>query len=1235
MSKRLFPLLLSIYISLSVALAQSDILDVGKPVLKVFTDREGLPQNSIRKIVFDNTGRLWVGTADGAAHYNGRIWTVVDMPNRTVSNDVLTILPARDSSMWFGTFNGGAIRLKDGKWQVFDTATGLPSNWVKFLLEDKQGRIWASTDKGVAVYEYGKWRNVSTGLPALDVKCLVETERDGWTLLAGTVNGVARLEGEHWVNEVEGSRLPNSSVRAMIETESQGKRTLWVGTFGGGVAEVSGSSIKVHNKTNGLASDLVLSLKSTYTPQGEPVLWVGTYNGLSRLWRGQWTTYNTSRGLPSNDIRALAATSTEDGMMMLWIGTNNGGLARMSPAMMTFDKSVGLSDNSILSILEASDGSYWFGTYNGLTRYKQGIWTVYNEKDGLPGNVVSALGEVEGQLWVGTTNGGIARFDGSRFTVYDTKHGLPNNTIMCITTTRSEDGRLGLWVGTYNGLVRIENEPKTHILEQLPNKYVTAVAESSRALWVGTRKGLARYEAGRWEVVTGLPSEHIISLMVTDVADGGEYLWVGTNGGGLARARISEKMQWESLSDSSTPALPNNVVYQMRQDSQGRVYVMTNKGIGQLLPSKDTSKLSGYSTYFFKIEDGLPGNECNQAAGMIDRAGRLWVGTVAGAVVYDPKLEVRSRKAPTLVVEKILLNGKPASHIPEKLSYDSNNLRFEYALLSYFRESDNSFRTQLEGFEAHPSAWTSDLKREYTNLPEGYYTFKVWGRDYAGNETAPVELSFRVLPAPWRTWWAYTLYLVAVTATGYGIYHHRLQKLQRKQEERIGYLLKLLESTRAVNSQLELSQVLEKIAAESARLVDGEPGGIGLVEDGKVVFKRVWKQDKWVDTRIEFPLGQGIAGRVAESGKSILINDPTKDERIIYPELVKEYAVQGFVEVPIFDRNGHVVGVLEVRRRPNGSELTDSHRQLIESFAHHAAVAIENANLYGTLEEKNLMIVESLREIEKLYENEQQVNRRLQQLDRMKNNFMAVTSHEMRTPLTVLKGYLETLTEGYFGTLTTGQQKRLNICLKTLDRLIASLNMILEMLRIEERHFVLRREPTDLTELLSQICNEMEMLLQQRHQSFSLDFAKEAIIVGADREKLSLVFLNLLQNAIKFTPDGGTIRIRCHRVEEMAEVVVEDDGIGLDSEELERIFDKFYTTEDSTTHSSGTYQFGARGVGLGLSVARSYVEAHSGTICAESEGKGRGSRFRVRLPLMAFTEEKEETLTATDHHRRR
>ncbi|MCS6885286.1 MAG: two-component regulator propeller domain-containing protein [Acidobacteriota bacterium] len=1181
-----------------------------------------MPQNSINGIAFDKQGRLWVGTADGAAYYNGRTWTVVNMPNRQVSNNIYSLLAASDGSVWFGLFQGGIAKLKDDQWTHFSTSDGLPSDWVKCLLEDRYGRIWIATDKGVAVYFSGKWHNRSEGLPSPDTRRLLETERAGkWTLLASTARGVARLveEDNKWVVEVDETQLPpltdKPSVVPIAETYHQGKRSLWLGIRKSGLAEITeDGKVKLHTTSDGLADNTVHSLLVTNSAQGEQTLWAGTYNGLSRFWRGKWTSYGESHGLASTDIRSLAATSTEDGLMLLWLGTNSNGLVRMLLTTTSFDKSVGLSNNGVFSILETSDGAYWFGTYDGLTRYKEGVWTVYNQSSGLPGRIVSSLAEIDGYVWIGSSIGGLAKFDGHRFKTYNAENGLPSTVVLCII--RTSDG--AVLAGTNEGVVRLENDRiKEHILEVLPNKYVTCLAESGKrekTLWVATRKGLARYNSGTWQTVTGLPNEHILSLMISEAEGEGEYLWVGTKGG-LARALITDELRWEVLSDTTTPALPNNVIYKICQDRQGRIYVMTNKGVAVLIGNK-TSKLTDYLIQTLNIENGLPSNECNQGAGFVDSKGRVWIGTISGAAAYDPALEVPNRKPPELHLERILVNGIPVKSLDSILEHDRNNISFEYFLGNYFRESENTFRTQLAGFESQPTPWTTSTRREYTNLPEGRYVFKLWGRDYLGNESAVLSIKFKIAPAPWRTWWAYAFYLLLLISSGYSAYRHRLRRLQQKQEERIALLMRLLNSTRVVNSQLDLQQVLEKIAYESASLIDGEPGGIGLIEGDKVVFKRIWKKDRWIDTRIEFELGQGIAGTVAKTGQPILVNDPKSDPRLAYPDLIEEYCVQGFIEVPIFDKAGKVVGVLEVRRRAGGPLLTETHRQLIESFAHHAAVAIENANLYGALEEKNLLVVESLREIERLYKNEQNVNKQLQQLDRMKSNFMAVTSHELRTPLTVLKGYLDALSEGYFGKLAVTQQKHIDVCLRMIDRLISTLNLILEMLKIEERKIILHRKPLDLQLLLSEIAQEMRPFAERRRQQLKLELCQTVIVEG-DREKLSLVFLNLLQNAIKFTPDSGTIRVICKANDSFVEVIIEDEGIGLESDELEKIFDKFYTSEDSMTHSSGTYQFGARGVGLGLAVARSYVEAHGGKIRAESAGRGKGSSFFVILPALS------------------
>src|SRR5262244_484625 len=114
---------------------QTDIADLGRLALHLFKDTDGLPQNTIRAMAFDQKNYLWVGTQDGAAYYNGRKWIVVNMPNRNVSNHIQALLVTADGSIWFGTAGGGLSRLKDGEWKSFDTSSGLPNNNVTSLLE--------------------------------------------------------------------------------------------------------------------------------------------------------------------------------------------------------------------------------------------------------------------------------------------------------------------------------------------------------------------------------------------------------------------------------------------------------------------------------------------------------------------------------------------------------------------------------------------------------------------------------------------------------------------------------------------------------------------------------------------------------------------------------------------------------------------------------------------------------------------------------------------------------------------------------------------------------------------------------------------------------------------------------------------------------------------------------------------------------------------------------------------
>src|SRR4051812_37867389 len=128
-----------------------------RPAVRVYNDRDGLPQNGVASVAFDARGSLWAGTEDGAAVYDGRVWRAVDMPNRTRSNWVRTMLATTDGSLWFGTRGGGLARLEDGGWRVYDTASGLPNNQIHALVETRgaDGRpvLWVGTEGGLARFD--------------------------------------------------------------------------------------------------------------------------------------------------------------------------------------------------------------------------------------------------------------------------------------------------------------------------------------------------------------------------------------------------------------------------------------------------------------------------------------------------------------------------------------------------------------------------------------------------------------------------------------------------------------------------------------------------------------------------------------------------------------------------------------------------------------------------------------------------------------------------------------------------------------------------------------------------------------------------------------------------------------------------------------------------------------------------------------------------------------------------
>jgi signal transduction histidine kinase len=225
------------------------------------------------------------------------------------------------------------------------------------------------------------------------------------------------------------------------------------------------------------------------------------------------------------------------------------------------------------------------------------------------------------------------------------------------------------------------------------------------------------------------------------------------------------------------------------------------------------------------------------------------------------------------------------------------------------------------------------------------------------------------------------------------------------------------------------------------------------------------------------------------------------------------------------------------------------------------------------------------------------------EIDEMKTEFISVASHEMRTPMTSIKGSLELLLGGYAGELPAEATELLGISLTAVDRLVRLINDLLDISKIESGKMDLHLDRLDVNECVRKSLRSLRALAEAHQVSISAESAENLPTVLADRDRLEQVITNLLSNALKYTPPNGEVRILSRALDNRVRVSVIDQGPGIAKQHLERVFDRFHQLAGAK-----------KGSGLGLTICRALVEQHRGRIWAESE-PGRGSEFHFELPV--------------------
>ena len=692
-----------------------------------FTKEHGdLPAESITSLAAGKDGSLWIGTPDGLARYDGQSFRKYGQKDGLPDGDIESLLVDRAGNLWIVV--GGNVSRFDGvRFADYRAGRDIPLNRVRALAEDSSGAVYAAGYSGVVRWTGNAFETVvGAGILSGDFPLGLQVDQSGTLWVLGT-RGVIAFDGQGRSRRYgQAQGLPNSfGLTGALEVDREGN--VWVGTAAG-VARLERDEFQTRNDVT--AGSGRGSVRCIFEDR-EGNIWLGTNNGLVRLHDDVFTVYGKTEGLPSDE----PTSEHQDRSGRIWVGFLDGGLRLLSGGQAP----AALPTEGVFSIHETRDGELLVAGRDGLLRLSGGRWRTFVPPDMVGRkSVYNALGDSMSRIWLALPSG-LGVLVGDRFQSVIAGGVQPDASLYSLA--EGKDG--AIWAGSYlKGLWRVSGDEKRlyTVADGLGSNQIHALyADPGGTIWAGTfGGGLSAFRDGKFATYTA--KDGLLSDNISNILDGGESLWLTTTRG-ICRVAKQE----------------------LRDFADHRA--------GALHPSN------------YGIADGLRsahGPAAISGGGDRHSDGSLWFVTSGGLAEYEPARSSHASPMAPVHLEEIATEGRSLDASRSlRIPPGSGRLQLRFAAIHLSAPEAVVYSYKLDGLD---SGWISAGPRRevnYDNLRHGHYRFQVRAQ-LPGVPDSESSFEFDVLPHVYETAWFRALAAVMVMALGWVAYRIRLGQIRAR-----------------------------------------------------------------------------------------------------------------------------------------------------------------------------------------------------------------------------------------------------------------------------------------------------------------------------------------------------------------------------------------------------------------------------------------------------------------------